>query len=40
MIPLSMYNETYEKNHYMYETGLNKTYINDLYSRIIPDEFK
>ena len=40
MIPLSMYNETYEKNHYMYETGLNKTYINDLYSRIVPDEFR
>lgn len=40
MIPLSMYNDTYETNHYMYNTGLNKTYINNLYTRIIPEEFR
>lgn len=40
MIPLSMYTDEYEKNHYMYNTGLNKTFINDLYNRIIPEEFR
>ena len=40
MIPLSMYTDTYEKNHSMYNVGLNKTYINDLYNRIIPSEFR
>ena len=34
MIPLSMYTDEYENNHYMYNTGLNKTFINDLYNRI------
>ena len=32
MIPLSMYTDEYENNHYMYNTGLNKTFINDLYN--------
>ena len=40
MIPLSMYSDEYEKNHYMYNTGLNKSYINNLYNRIIPEEFR
>ena len=40
MIPLSMYDDKYEKNHSMYNSGLNKTYINDLYKRIIPEEFR
>ena len=40
MIPLSEYNETYEKSHYLYNQGLNKTYINNLYNRIIPEEFR
>ncbi len=40
MIPLSMYTEQYETSHYMYETGLTKSYINNLYNRIIPEEFR
>jgi len=40
MIPLSMYTDEYETSHYMYNSGLTKTYINDLYNRIIPEEFR
>ena len=40
MIPLSEYNETYEKSHYLYNQGLNKNYINNLYNRIISEEFR
>ena len=40
MIPLSEYNNDYESSHILYNQGFNKTYINDLYSRIIPQEFR
>ena len=40
MIPLSEYTDEYEKNHYMYNSGLNRTYINNLYNRIVDQEFR
>ena len=40
MIPLSEYNSTYETSHYLYNQGLNVNYINNLYNRIIPQEFR
>ena len=40
MIPLSDYNNEYESSHILYNQGFNRTYINDLYSRIIPQEFR
>ena len=40
IIPLSEYTEEYEQSHYRYNYGLNKTYINDLYNRIISEEFR
>ena len=39
MIPLSEYSK-YESSHYLYNQGLNITYINNLYNRIIPEEFR
>lgn len=40
MIPLSEYNNDYETTHNLYNSGFNKTYINDLYTQIIPEEFR
>ena len=40
MIPLSEYTDEYEKSHYMYNSGLTKTYINNLYNRIVDKEFR
>ncbi|MCR5223627.1 MAG: CapA family protein [Bacilli bacterium] len=39
MIPLSEYNK-YESSHYLYNQGLTINYINNLYNRIIPEEFR
>jgi len=40
MIPLSEYTNEYESSHYLYNQGLTKDYINSLYNRIIPEEFR
>ena len=40
MIPLSEYNSDYETSHNLYNSGFNKAYINDLYTQIIPEEFR
>ena len=40
MIPLSEYNDEYETSHILYNQGLNKTYINDLYNKQINQEFR
>ena len=39
MIPLSEYSK-YESSHYLYNQGLTINYINNLYNRIIPEEFR
>lgn len=40
LIPFNEYDETYEKTHYMYETGFNKEFIESTYSKVIPKEFR
>ena len=40
IIPLSEYTDEYEQSHYRYNNGLNKTYINDLYNKIISEDFR
>jgi poly-gamma-glutamate synthesis protein (capsule biosynthesis protein) len=40
MIPLSEYTNEYESSHYLYNQGLTKDYINSLYNKIIPEEFR
>ena len=40
LIPLSDYSDQYEKNHYRYNKGLNKEFINNTYNRLINEQFR
>lgn len=40
LIPLSQYNETYEKNHYRYNLGLSKDFINKTFNNVIDENFR
>ena len=40
MIPLSDYTNEYETSHILYNQGLNKTYINDLFTKQIDEQFR
>lgn len=40
LIPLSEYNETYEKNHYRYSLGLSKDFINKTFNNVIDENFR
>lgn len=40
LIPLSEYNETYEKNHYRYNLGLSKDFINKTFNNVIDENFR
>lgn len=40
LVPLSKYNETYEKNHYRYKYNFNKNFINNMYESVIDKEFR
>lgn len=40
LIPLSEYNDEYEHNHYRYNLGLTKSFINDIYNKIIDNRFR
>ena len=40
MIPLSEYTNEYETSHILYNQGFNKTYINNLYTKQIDEQFR
>ena len=40
LIPLSEYNETYEKSHYRYNLGLSKDFINKTFNNVIDENFR
>ena len=40
LIPLSQYNETYEKSHYRYNLGLSKDFINKTFNNVIDENFR
>ena len=40
LIPLSQYNETYEKSHYRYNLGLTKDFINKTFNNVIDENFR
>lgn len=40
MIPLSEYTSEYETSHILYNQGLNKTYINNLFNKQIDEQFR
>ena len=40
LIPLSEYNETYELNHYRYNLGLTKDFINKTFNNVIDENFR
>ena len=40
MIPLSEYTTEYETSHILYNQGLNKTYINNLFTKQIDEQFR
>ena len=40
LIPLSEYNEKYEKSHYRYNLGLSKDFINKTFNNVIDENFR
>ena len=40
LIPFKDYNEDYEFNHYRYDKGLNKKFINNIYEEVINKEYR
>ena len=40
LVPFKDYNDTYEKNHYRYDKGLNREFINDIYENVIDKEYR
>lgn len=40
LVPLSLYDETYEKSHYRYKQNFTKKFIEDTYISVIDEEFR
>ncbi len=40
LVPISMYNEKYEKSHYRYPYNFNKKFIQDMYNKVIDEEYR
>ncbi len=40
LIPLNQYSETYEKNHYLYNKGLTKQFIENTFEKIIDQKYR
>ena len=40
LVPFKEYNEEYEKNHFRYNKGLTKEFINNMYNKVIAKEYR
>ena len=40
LVPFKDYNEKYEKNHFRYSKGFTKEFINNMYSKVVDEEYR